>query len=147
MCAALAPSLAADPVAINELVNALELHAGEIDDWFVDKPPQFPMRPRFPVVARLVQQVKDFDRLVNAALALLDVTTKYCVDFDWGPFLVAAFSDGSGVAKTEAQRRFLSALVQKGELWDSMFGNASLWFKKAALPYDRRACVRLLKEA
>jgi hypothetical protein len=147
MCAALAPSLAANPVAINELLNALEQHAGEIDDWFVDKPPQFPMRPRFPVVARLIQQVKDFDRLVNAAIALVAVTAKYCVDSDWGPLLAAAFSDGSGSVKTEAQRRFLGALVQKRELWDSTFGNASLWFKKTGLPYDRQACARWLKEA
>jgi hypothetical protein len=145
ICAALAPSLAAHPVAINELLNALEQHAGDIDGWFVDKPPQFPMRPRFAVVARLVQQVKDFDRLVNAAIALVSVTAKYCVDFDWGLLLTAAFSDGTGMVKTEAQRRFLSALVKKRELWDSTFGNAWLWFKKAGLPYDRRACARLVK--
>ena len=103
----------ANPVAINELLNALELHAGEIDDRFVDRPPQFPMRPRFSVVARLIQQVKDFDRLVNAAIALVSVTTKSCVDSDWGPLLAAAFSDGSGIIKTEAQRQFLGALVKK----------------------------------
>jgi hypothetical protein len=147
MCAALAPSLAANPVAINELLNALEQHAGEIDDWFVDEPPQFPWRPRFSVVARLIQQVKDFDRLVNAAIALVSVTTKYCVDFDWGPLLTAAFSDGSGIIKTEAQRQFLGALVKKSELWDPMFGNADKWFKKAGLPYDRQSCSRRLKEA
>src|SRR5262249_50235504 len=94
MCAALAPSLAANPVAINELLNTLEQHAGEIDGWFVDKPPQFPMRPRFPVVARLVDQVKNFDLLVNAAIAVVSVTAKYCVDHDWGPLLSAAFPDG-----------------------------------------------------
>jgi hypothetical protein len=147
MCAALAPSLATNSAAINELLKALEQHAGDIDEWFVDKPPQFPMRPRFPVVARLVQQVKDFDRLVDAAIALVAVTAKFCVDFDWGPLLTAAFSDGSGIVKTGAQRRFLGALVQKTELWDSTFGNASLWFKKAGLPYDRQACARRLKEA
>lgn len=146
MCAALAPSLAADPFAINELLNALEQHAGEIDGWFVDKPPQFPGHPRFPVVARLIQQVKDFDRLVNAAVALVSVTMKYCVDSDWGPLLAAAFSDGSGVIKTEAQRQFLGALVKKSELWDSTFGNASLWFKKAGLPYDRQSCARLIEK-
>lgn len=146
MCAALAPSLAANPVAINELLSALEQHAGEIDDWFVDKPPQFPIRPRFPVVARLIQQVKDFDRLVNAAIALVSVTTKHCVDFDWGPLLTAAFPDGSGVVKAGAQRRFLGALMKKSELWDSTYGNAYKWFKKAGLPYDRESCARRLKE-
>lgn len=103
------------------------------------------MRPRFAVVKRLVQQVQDFDRLANAAIALVSVTAKYCVDWDWGPLLAAAFSDGSGSITTEAQRRFLGALVEKRELWDPRFGNASLWFEKAGLPYDRRACTRLLK--
>jgi len=70
----LAPSLAADPAAINEWLNALERHAGDIDAWFVHQPPQFSMRPRFPVVQRLLQQVKDFDRLVNAAIAVVSVT-------------------------------------------------------------------------
>ena len=147
ICAALAPGLATNPSAIDELLNVLKEHAGEIDDWFEDKPPQFPMRPRFSVVARLVQQVKDFDRLVDAAIALVAVTTKYCVDFDWGPLLTSAFSDGSGIVNTKAQRRFLAALVEKGQLWDPSFGNASLWFKKAGLPYDRRACARRLNGA
>ena len=146
MCAALAPSLASDPVAIKELLNALEQHAGEIDDWFVDKPPQFPLRPRFPVVARLVDQVKDFDRLVDAAIAVVSVTTKGCVDHDWGPLLAAAFPDGSGIVKTAAQRRFLDALTKNGELWSKRFGNASSWFKKAGLPFDQQACAQRLRE-
>jgi hypothetical protein len=147
MCAALAPSLAANPAALAALLNTLERHAGEIDDWFVEKPPQFAMRPRFPVVARLVQQVKDFDRLVTAAIAVVGVTAKICVDFDWGPLLAAAFSDGSGMIKTEAQRRFLGALVEKRELWDPKFGNAFKWFKQAGLPYDRQVCAGRCKEA
>jgi len=147
MCAALAPSLATNPAAITELLNTLEHHTRDIDDWFPEKPPQFDTRPRFPVVARLIQQLKDFDRLVNAAVAVVSVTAKYCVDFDWGPLLAAAFEDGSGTIKTEAQRRFLGALVERSELWDPRFGNASLWFKKAGLPYDRKACVRRVRES
>jgi hypothetical protein len=146
MCAALAPRLAADPAAINELLGALEKPAGQIDSWFVEKPPQFAMRPRFPVVARLIQQVKDFDRLANAASAVVGVTAKSCVDFDWGPLLAAAFSDGTGIIKTEAQRRFLSALVKHSELWDPKFGNAFKWFKQAGLPYDRQVCARRVQE-
>jgi hypothetical protein len=147
MCAALAPSLAANPTAIAELLNTLEHHAGDIDDWFAEKPPQFPMRPRFPVIARLIQQVKDFDRLVNAAIAVVGVTAKYCVDFDWGPLLAAAFSDGSGIIKTQDQRRFLGTLVEKAELWDPKFGNAFKWFKQAGLPYDRQVCSTRAREA
>ncbi len=143
LCAALAPSLANDPAAINELVSAVRQHAGEIDTWFVNKPPQFPMQPRFAVVARLVQQVKDFDQLVDAAVAIVAITSKYCVDADWGHLLVAAFPDGSGTVTTESQRKFLTALVNKSELWDRTWGNAYGWFRQAGLPYDRQACARI----
>ncbi len=140
MCAALAPRLANDPAAVAELIRALE-NAANIDDWFVDRPPQFPMRPRFTVVARLVERVKEFERLVPAAEAVIRVTWNSGVDYDWGPLLVAAFPDGSGIVRTEAQRRFLRALVSKAELWDSTCGNAYKWFERAGLPYDRRLCA------
>jgi hypothetical protein len=61
--------------------------------------------------------------------------------------LTAAFSDGSGIVKTQAQRRFLGTLVEKRELWDPTFGNAFKWFKQAGLPYDRQACSRRAREA
>ncbi len=140
MCAALAPSLAHDPAATTELIRTLE-SAASIDDWFVEKPPQFTMRPRFAVVTRLVERVKEFERLVLAAEAVIHVTWDSGVDFDWGPLLVAAFPDGSGIVRTEAQRRFLRALVSKSELWNPTCGNALKWFKQAGLPYDRRLCA------
>lgn len=112
-----------------------------------ERPPQFSMRPRFSVVARLIQQVKDFDQLANSAIALVGVTAKPCVDFDWGPLLVAAFPDGSGKTTAESQRRFLTALVKRSELWDSTFGNAFKWFRQAGLPYDRQAWARIAKES
>jgi hypothetical protein len=147
MCAALAPALADDDATLDELLGALEGEAGNIDDWFVEKPPQFPMRPRFRVIARLTEQVKDFDRLVNAAIAVVGQTDKRLVDLDWGPFLAAAFSDGTGVIRTESQRRFLRALAQNAELWDPRIGNADKWFKRAGLPRDRDACAKLLERA
>jgi hypothetical protein len=146
MCAALAPSLAADPAAIAELVGALE-NAESMDDWFIERPPQFSMRPRFTVVRRLVEQVKDFERLVVAAEAVVRITWKFGVDLDWGPLLVAAFPDGSGVVRTEAQRRFLRALVNNPGLWDPTCGNAYKWFKQAGLPYDRQLCAKRIGEA
>lgn len=147
ICAALAPGLADHPAAIDVLLNALERHAGEIDGWFVERPPQFEVRPRFSVVARLIQQVKDFDRLVDGAIALVRITAKSCVDSDWGPLLAAAFPDGDGLIKTDAQRRFLNALVKRRELWDPKFANPLTWFKQAGLPYDRQACARRIKES
>ena len=60
MCAALAPSLANNATAIDELRKTLEFNAGDIDNWFVERPPQFVMRPRFTLVSRLIQQAKSF---------------------------------------------------------------------------------------
>lgn len=95
----------------------------------------------------MVERVKDFERLVAAAEAVVHITWKNCVDFDWGPLLVAAFPDGSGTATTETQRRFLRALVSKAELWDPTCGNAYKWFKQAGLPYDRRLCAERVGQA
>lgn len=150
MCAALAPSLSDNPAAIDELLTVLQRHAGDIDNWFTPKPPQFDMRPRFAVVARLVRQVHDFEKLVEAAIPVLRITEEYCVDRDWGPLLAAAFSDGSGVIKTTAQRRFLAALVERKDLWEHwepVFGNPIKWFKQAGLPFDRKACAQRVKKA
>jgi hypothetical protein len=142
ICAALAPALATDVSAIEELVDALTRHAGRIDHWFTDTPPQFSMHPRFYVVARAIERTTDFERLAAGAEALVAITTKYCVDRDWGPLLAAAFPDGGGIVKTDAQRRFLGALVERPDLWDSSFGNPRKWFKKAGLSYDRQVCAR-----
>jgi hypothetical protein len=145
MCAALAPGLATDPAAINVLIETLEQHVGEIDDWFKERPPQFGARPRFAIVARLTRQVKDFDRIANAAIAVARITSKYCVDYDWGLLLVAAFPDGTGEIRTSAQRCLLQALVDNKELWDPTFGNPLQWFKKAGLPYDRAARAKRVR--
>jgi hypothetical protein len=144
MCAALAPSLSTDERAIKELITVLEAHAGDIDGWFVEKPPQFQMRPRFKVVQRLIQPVQDFDRLVNAAIAVARVTNRSCLDFEWGPLLSAAFPKRNGIIETDAQRRYLRALVENTDLWDPTFGNASVCFQGLKLPYDREACARLV---
>jgi len=146
ICAALTPGLAGNAAATSELLDALKHHAADIDGWFTNTPPQFSFRPRFSVVARLVEQVKDFELLVDAAVAVLPVATKYTVDYDWGPLLAAAFPDGSGVVKTEAQRRFLAALVDRRQLWDAKFWNPREWFQKAGLPYDRQACAELVRD-
>ncbi len=154
LCAALAPSATVDTApsdtatrdaAIAELLTALERHARSLDKWFDERPPQFRLQPRFAVVARLIERVEDFNRLADAAIAVVRMTSKYCVDEDWGPLLAAAFPDGSGTVETDAQRRFLQALVKQRKLWDPRFGNAHKWFKKAGLPEDRRACARLVR--
>jgi hypothetical protein len=138
MCAALAPDLATDPAAITVLLDALENHAKVLDDWFVDTPPQFRFRPRFSVVDRLIQQVPKFETLADSAIALASVTTHYTVDYDWGRFLAKAFPDGRGVISTDAQRRFVRALVSNEKIWNPKSGNAERWFDLAGLPYDRQ---------
>lgn len=147
MCAALAPGLARDPGAINELVAALEHHAGDIDGWFTDRPPQFQVHPRFYVVARVIEGATDFEQFAAGAVAVVGITSRQCIDHDWGPLLAAAFQDGSGVVTTEAQRRFLGALVNRADLWNhgSTLGNALKWFEQAGLPFDRGECERRTK--
>ncbi len=145
MCASLAPALATNPAAIKELLTYLEKHVDSIDTWFEEGPQLFPMKPRFEVVARLVEQVKEFARLEEAAVAVARFTSKYSVDGDWGPLLKAAFPGGNGKIETDSQRRFLAALVENKKLWDPRFGNAQRWFKEAGLPYDRKACAKMAK--
>ncbi|WP_020474742.1 HEAT repeat domain-containing protein [Zavarzinella formosa] len=145
MCAALAPGLAADSVATAELINALE-HAEVMDGWFVQRPPQFCIRPRFTVVTRIVERVKEFERFVDAAEAVLRVTWGGGADFDWGPLLASAFPDGDGVVKTDAQRRFLEALLEKTEFWSPKIGSSLKWFEKAGLPYDHQLCAAKIAE-
>jgi hypothetical protein len=147
LCAALAPSLSADPGATDELLGATEKHAREIDGWFTQKPPQFPRKPRFYVVARLIERVGDFDRLAAAAIAVVRITKKSCIDDDWGPLLASAFPKGTGAIDTDAQRRFLSALVRNTKLWDPKLEDADKWFRRAGLPYDRDACASLAELA
>lgn len=95
-------------------------------------------------MARLVEQVPDFERLVDATIATIAVSSAMLVDYDWGPFLAAAFPDGTGTVKTAAQHKFLEALVNRAELWDPRIGNALEWFKKAGLPRDRAQCAARL---
>jgi hypothetical protein len=146
MCAALAPGLSEDSAALQVLLDTAERHLERMDEWFTEPPPQFSMRPRFSLAAALIQRVRDFDSLAECALAFIGVATRHSVDFDWGPLLAHAFSDGSGVIQSDAQRRFLKALVAKAELWDSVYGNPLKWFKRAGLVYDRSACLQKLSE-
>ncbi|MBO0759246.1 MAG: hypothetical protein J2P54_25685 [Bradyrhizobiaceae bacterium] len=114
-CAAMAPAFANNVDAIKR-VDTLEHHARDIDSWFTDRPPQFSMHPRFYVLARVIEVATDFGQFVSGAEALVGITSKHCVDEEWGPLLAAAFPDGSGAATTEAQRRFLDAHKPSGPL-------------------------------
>ncbi|GLZ11862.1 hypothetical protein Acsp04_20970 [Actinomadura sp. NBRC 104425] len=146
-CAALAPTLAQDEAAVEELLSALRRPA-EADEWFTDRPPQIRARVRFALLDAALRRVADFERLLPAAVAIAKVTSPMCADWDWGRLLAAAFpSPGDPPAPparlTDAQRAYLRALVDNEQLWDAGNGNARLAFEQVGLPHDRDACRRL----
>lgn len=93
-CAALAPGLAADEAATAEILAALADPAA-CDGWFGTPPPQIRGRMRFTLVAAIIERVRDFGRLLPAAVAIARIATKHTVNFDWGPLLLAAFPAGA----------------------------------------------------
>ncbi|HEY2135935.1 MAG TPA: hypothetical protein VGH49_08595 [Xanthobacteraceae bacterium] len=141
VCAAMAPALAHDPDAINELVDAFNHHTASIDGWFVEQPPQFSLRPRLYVVRHTAERVTDFEQLATGAVALARTAS----DWEWGRLLPIAFPDGTGIVRTQSQRQFLSALVARPDIWN--FQSAREWFVKAGLPSDREGCARRVKGA
>lgn len=172
LCAALAPALAADPAALALLRSTLERDAVRMEHWFENRPPQFCARPRIAVVKRLVKSARSFDEIADAAVALARVpgfgVDPRDIDFDaagtltealatlsshgpagggvadeeWGSLLALAFPAGDGIVNTDAQRRYLRALVARDDIWGERDGNAMGWFEKAGLPHDREACAR-----
>ncbi|WP_432994900.1 hypothetical protein [Dactylosporangium sp. CA-233914] len=127
-CAALAPALAGDPAATDEILAALRDPAAT-DDWFTHRPPQIPMRIRFSLVAAAIARVEDPERLLPAALAIAPVAHIHTARSDWGALLLA-IPDGP------ARQRYLEALRQNEDLWDPRNGSVALIFKQAGVPYD-----------
>ena len=72
----MAPALAGNDAATKELVEAFNHHTMSIDGWFVEQPPQFLLRPRFYVVVRTGERVKDFEQLATGAIALASSTAR-----------------------------------------------------------------------
>jgi hypothetical protein len=103
ICAALAPGLRGHPDAIAVLLDAFNRHVTQIDQWFTNPPPQFFGWPRFYVVDRLVETVRNFDQLVDGAVALLSIADKHTVDRDWGQ------TAGGGVSRWRRRRQIGSA--------------------------------------
>ncbi|MEJ3749998.1 hypothetical protein WEI85_42890 [Actinomycetes bacterium KLBMP 9797] len=141
-CAALAPALADDPTATDEILAALADPAAT-DNWFTHRPPQLRTRIRFALVAAAVARVDDPDRLLPAGLAIAPIASRYSVSDDWGPLLLALFAGRASGPLSPAQRRYLGALVDNVDLWDPSHGNAHVVFREAGLPYDRAACRTL----
>jgi hypothetical protein len=143
-CAALAPALAGDPVATSEILAALQDPVAT-DRWFEVQLPQLDGAVRFALVEAALSRVDDFDVLAPAAEAVARNANKYTVDRDWGPLLVAAFPQPvlHSSELTDAQRRYLGALVTNDDLWDRRYGQPLNWFRRVGLPYDREECAHL----
>ncbi|MEY9212500.1 hypothetical protein NI17_005340 [Thermobifida halotolerans] len=146
-CAALAPALAGDCDATEEILTALT-DPTAADAWFTHRPPRLRYGPRFVLVEAALARVADFDRLLPAACAVAAVAHPFTVAFDWGPLLRAAFPAAPPAPAapddlTEAQRTYLRALVANERLWDGRIGNTALALRRVGLPEDRDACRRL----
>ncbi|PRX02304.1 UNVERIFIED_ORG: hypothetical protein CLV66_11622 [Actinomadura viridilutea] len=149
-CAALAPALARDPAAFEELLTALRRPA-EADAWFTHRPPQFPAHVRFTLVDAVLHRATDFEQLLPTAVAIAQMTNDACYRWDWGRLLAAAFPDPGDpptppTGLTDAQRTYLRALVENEDLWGSEYFGAHMAFEQVGLPYDRDA-IRALIEA
>ena len=86
--------------ALDELTQAIEQHAGDINAWFVDRPPQFSMHPRFYVDSRLVQEIDGFVAATRrySAISPRRGASRHLVSLDLGP-------------DAEFLRRLLSQLI------------------------------------
>ncbi|GAA0972381.1 hypothetical protein GCM10009555_025460 [Acrocarpospora macrocephala] len=147
-CAALAPTLADDDAATQEILTALR-NPTEADSWLDDHPRQLSGFLRFALVAAAVQRAKSFDELLPSALAIASMTSHWTVESDWGPLLAAAFPVpvGEPPILTDAQRIYLQALVANDKVWDPVMGNPVPWFQRIGLSYDRDSCRNLLSIA
>ncbi|WP_426502803.1 hypothetical protein ACPPVO_34885 [Dactylosporangium sp. McL0621] len=145
-CAALAPALADEPAALDELLAALADPTAP-ERWFADRPPHFHQHIRFALIAAATERAGDPERLVPAAVAAVAIDGGRITGEDVVPFLRVIFADaaewGEGVdwrPFTAAQRRYLAALVSNNRLWDGWLREA---FQELGLPYDRDRCREL----
>jgi hypothetical protein len=142
-CAALAPTLADDPLATRAILDAL-LRPRETDHWFDGHLPGQEGWLRFDLIWAAVERVDDFKDLLPAALAALPLAGMFTLDKDLGLFLTAAFPrpHRDGDTLTDAQRAYLSAVLEREDLWRG--ASAQPWFRRTRLPQDRDACLALV---
>jgi len=135
-----------------------------VDNWFTvsDRPPYFPMKVRFRLRDEIMNRDVTIDRMLPAAVALINSSSPYLADAEWGPLLRLAFPEARfypdpgcepGVRPplpnhlTDAQTAVVQALVDNESLWDPRNGNASLARHRVGLPDDRAAVIDYLKQA
>ncbi|MEU7476600.1 hypothetical protein AB0A63_11500 [Lentzea sp. NPDC042327] len=141
-CAAVTTAHDGDPAALAEVRAALR-DPEAADDLLGEHPPQLEGKLRFQLVAALLRRTTEFDQIADEAVAVARMTNEYTVDADWGPLLLRAFRGGPGDRLSEAQRRFLGAVVDNDRCWGSI-ANRVLWLRRAGLPADRDGLRALL---
>ncbi|MQY10354.1 hypothetical protein SRB5_04610 [Streptomyces sp. RB5] len=143
-CAALAPSLAGDPFANRAILDAL-LTPHEADHWFEGHLPGQDGWLRFDLIRAAALGVDDFEDLLPAALAVLALASVHTLDEDLCPFVTAAFPrlHRAGDVLPPAQRAYLSALLDREELWRA--ASVQPWFRRTGLPQDLGACRTLVE--
>ncbi len=132
--AALSRQFNDDERATTILIDALEQFSSYLDNWDVFAPAV----SRRAIVQELVERVQDFDRLVNATLAVCEASFADHLN-DWHFFLPTAFPQGLPEVLSDSQRQFLQSLVHQDLVWDDN-KVAQKWITEAGLPYDREAC-------
>ncbi|MER7282482.1 hypothetical protein ABT369_49430 [Dactylosporangium sp. NPDC000244] len=138
-CAALAPALADDPAALDEILAALADPLAP-ETWFAEPPPQFDQHIRFTLIAAATARTDDPQRLLPAALAVAPVASRHTAAFDVGPFLRPFFAGREPGPLSPVQRRFLTALADNDEVWTPGLGAVNRAFREVGLPYDRGEC-------
>ncbi|BCJ67523.1 hypothetical protein [Polymorphospora rubra] len=147
-CAALAPTLADDPAAIDVLV-ALSRSPRAFDRAFAPmlappayrlmSLPQFEGTPRWALIDTVCARVADFERIATGALAVVPLAFRMAPCPDLGPFLEVAFADGwpTPDAVTPAQRALVAAVGEHDELWDPDNAYRQATLTDLGLPDDR----------
>jgi hypothetical protein len=148
VCAALSDSVTADPRSLREILAALAALPGS-ELWLpAGGYPFIKGLFRFTLIEAAIARAESFDQLLPAALwVAAHISHPYAVAFDWGPLLCAAFPTPPvpGTPLPEAPRRYLRALADNDDLWDTMIANGTLYLRKLGLPTDREG-IRQLAE-
>ena len=151
-CAAL---FVPDARATAILVTALT-RPEEVDAWFTQRPPYFPMHTRLTLLGALIERQVPLVQLLPAALALIARTQGgLLANGEWGRILTLAFPDQAAAFRpgqrpplpaqlSPAQHAVLLALHANPDLWNPRDGNAGLARMTVGLPDTRDALAAYL---
>jgi hypothetical protein len=124
-------ALVIDDVVLARLIRAAE-HPRAFDHACRTPPGRWPHpgTPHDALITAVCDRVDDFRRLLEAALAAVELR-----DFSFAPYLRVAFPEGLTFDEpTPAQDRFAQALTGRDDVWADA---ARAVFSAAGLPHDR----------